>query len=68
MTMWSTHPTSSLHFFCDNGNCLNDINMVCNFENDCGDNSDENECGMYSLLHLVVSVVTFDSQNVTFFK
>ena len=44
----STPPPPCI-FFCDNGNCLNDINLVCNFENDCGDQSDENECGMYSL-------------------
>lgn len=30
---------------CHNGQCLDDMKLICNGEDDCGDNSDEFNCG-----------------------
>ena len=35
-------------FVCDNGRCL-DRTQQCNRVNDCGDNSDELNCGVYKV-------------------
>ena len=35
-------------FTCNNGKCL-DRNDRCNNVDDCGDNSDENDCGIYDV-------------------
>ena len=35
-------------FTCDNGECVPD-SYVCDGDNDCGDYSDEDGCGMYNL-------------------
>ena len=35
----------SLYFKCNNGNCV-PVSDKCNSVDDCGDNSDENGCGM----------------------
>jgi hypothetical protein len=35
-------------FLCKNNNCINKI-YVCDGENDCYDNSDEEECGEYDI-------------------
>ena len=32
------------HFVCDNGGCVS-VDFVCDDTNDCGDNSDEQDCG-----------------------
>ena len=37
---------SPSNFTCNNGKCL-DRNDRCNNVDDCGDNSDENDCGIY---------------------
>ena len=36
-------------FECDNGNCISQ-SYVCNDFNSCGDNSDEQNCGMNDLM------------------
>ena len=36
-------------FYCDNGECLKDATLVCNFQADCSDSSDELNCGMYHI-------------------
>ena len=38
-------PAPPCRFYCDNGFCINNPALLCNFEDDCGDNSDERECG-----------------------
>ena len=43
-------------FVCMNGQCIrNHINMICNARNDCGDWTDEVNCGMH-ILFLQISV------------
>ena len=46
--------TACYQFACDNSRCMPD-SYVCDGDNDCGDNSDEDGCGMYNL-HVMYNV------------
>ena len=46
-------------FVCDNGNCLGK-ESVCDSYNDCGDESDENNCGFWSFWNKVKKTFGYD--------
>ena len=38
-------PPPACQFICKNGKCLTDKTQICNFIDECGDQSDEKDCG-----------------------
>ena len=45
-------------FECDNGECVSE-NLQCNNIDDCGDNSDEENCGMYFIICNIDYIIMF---------
>ncbi|CAM2106449.1 unnamed protein product [Caretta caretta] len=60
----ATNAFTECKFTCTSGKCLYLGSLICNQQNDCGDNSDEENCllvtehpppGIFSSIHMMVS-------------